>query len=118
MSDHSGAPSSSSFAVETVPGRLSVVGITDEGLGNTAWVASLDGDVVVIDPERDPEPYLAAVENLTGGSGRELLVAETHLHADFVSRGSPNRPDRSRRHRRPDSGPVALHQPRGVEPAR
>lgn len=69
MSDHSGAPSSSSFAVETVPGRLSVVGITDEGLGNTAWVASLDGDVVVIDPERDPEPYLAAVENLTGGSG-------------------------------------------------
>lgn len=86
MSDHLGTPKTSlSFTVETVPGRLSVVGVTDEGLGNTTWVASPDGVVIVVDPERDAEPYLAAVEKLTDDSGRGLLVAETHLHADFVS---------------------------------
>lgn len=85
MSEHSAVPRPSSFAVEIVPGRLPVLGVTDEGLGNTTWVASLDGEVIVIDPERDAEPYTAAVEELTGDSGRGLLVAETHLHADFVS---------------------------------
>src|SRR6266702_164267 len=57
--------------------------VTDEGLGNTAWLVELgDRRALVIDPERDPAPYLAAAER------RGLVVAyaaETHLHADFVS---------------------------------
>ena len=85
MSEHSGVPHSSSFAVENVPGRLPVVGVTDQGLGNTPWVASLDSEVIVIDPERDPEPYLAVVEKLPSDRGGGVLVAETHLHADLVS---------------------------------
>ncbi len=40
------------------------------------------GEAIVIDPERDLEPYLtlAAANNL-----RITAVAETHIHADFVS---------------------------------
>ena len=74
-----------SFVLEKVPGEVPIVGATDEGLGNTAWVAALDGEVLVIDPERDAAPYLSVGEALTGRSGSTLVVADTHLHADFVS---------------------------------
>jgi glyoxylase-like metal-dependent hydrolase (beta-lactamase superfamily II)/rhodanese-related sulfurtransferase len=60
-----------------------IVPIVDEGLGNSSYVVDLgDGRALVIDPERDPAPYLRAA------AGRGLRVAysaETHLHADFVS---------------------------------
>lgn len=63
-------------------GDLDVVGLTDEGLGNTSWVLSVEGEAIAIDPERDPAPYLDVAEQL----GAPLtLVAETHLHADFVT---------------------------------
>lgn len=78
-------PRLSSFAVEAVPSSLALVGVTDQGLGNTTWVAQLGGEALVVDPERDPAPYLQAVEELTGASGGDVLVAETHLHADFLS---------------------------------
>jgi glyoxylase-like metal-dependent hydrolase (beta-lactamase superfamily II)/rhodanese-related sulfurtransferase len=60
-----------------------IVPVVDEGLGNSSYVVDLGDDrALVIDPERDPAPYLSAA------SGRALRVAysaETHLHADFVS---------------------------------
>lgn len=59
--------------------------LRDPGLGNTSYVGDLgDGSALVIDPERDPRPYLelAAENRLT-----IRHVAETHLHADFVSGG-------------------------------
>jgi hydroxyacylglutathione hydrolase len=57
--------------------------LVDEGLGNSSYLLDIgDGRALVIDPQRDPAPYLAA-------AGRRGLViaytAETHLHADFVS---------------------------------
>jgi len=57
--------------------------LIDEGLGNSSYLLDIgDGRALVIDPERDPVPYLDA-------AGRRGLViaytAETHLHADFVS---------------------------------
>lgn len=62
-----------------------VVPIPDPGLGNTSYLVDLgDGSALVVDPERDPRPYLEAA------AGRGLVirhVAETHLHADFVSGG-------------------------------
>ena len=76
---------SSSFVIEKVPGSPALVGITDVGLGNTSWAASLGGQVVVVDPERDPAPYLAALQDLGGTESRDVVVAETHLHADFIS---------------------------------
>lgn len=57
--------------------------IPDPGLGNTSYLVDLgDGSALVVDPERDPRPYLDVAARL------DLTirhVAETHLHADFVS---------------------------------
>jgi len=57
--------------------------LVDEGLGNSSYLVDLgDGRALAIDPSRDPRPYLdlAALNGL-----RVAFVAETHLHADFVS---------------------------------
>jgi hydroxyacylglutathione hydrolase len=64
-------------------GEPAVVAVTDDGLGNTSWLVDLGtGDALVIDPERDPLPYLTVADRL----GVEItLAAETHLHADFVT---------------------------------
>lgn len=65
-----------------VPWDVPVAAVTDEGLGNTSWVMALDGEGVVVDPERDPAPYEAAADGL----GVPIVAAaETHLHADFVT---------------------------------
>jgi glyoxylase-like metal-dependent hydrolase (beta-lactamase superfamily II)/rhodanese-related sulfurtransferase len=57
--------------------------LTDEGLGNQSYLVELSGDrALVIDPSRDPAPYLREAER------RGLRIAfavETHLHADFIS---------------------------------
>jgi hydroxyacylglutathione hydrolase len=57
--------------------------VVDEGLGNSAYLVELgDGRALVVDPARDPTPYLEIARRL------RLQVshaAETHLHADFVS---------------------------------
>ncbi len=55
----------------------------DEGLGNSSYLIDLgDGSALVVDPFRDPRPYLQEARR----HGLRLrFVAETHLHADFVS---------------------------------
>lgn len=62
---------------------MHVIPIPDPGLGNTSYLVDLgDGSALIVDPERDPRPYLEAAARL------DLTirhVAETHLHADFVS---------------------------------
>lgn len=59
------------------------IALVDEGLGNSSYIVDLgDGRAMVLDPGRDPGPYLAATE------ARGLTIAysaETHLHADFIS---------------------------------
>lgn len=61
---------------------MQVVPLVDEGLGNASWLLVVDEQAVVVDPWRDPRPYLDAVAE----RGLHLrYVAETHLHADFVS---------------------------------
>ena len=62
---------------------MDIVPVIDTGLGNSSYVVDLgDGSALVVDPERDPSPYLEAAEqrNL-----RPRFTVETHLHADFVS---------------------------------
>lgn len=57
--------------------------MVEEGLGNASYLVDVgDGRALVIDPERDPRPYLAEADrrNL-----RVAWAAETHVHADFVS---------------------------------
>lgn len=57
--------------------------VVDEGLGNASWMVGLgDGRALVVDPARDPSPYVAEAER----AGWTIAMAvETHLHADFVS---------------------------------
>jgi glyoxylase-like metal-dependent hydrolase (beta-lactamase superfamily II)/rhodanese-related sulfurtransferase len=59
--------------------------VVDEGLGNSAYVVELgDGRALVVDPARDPIPYLELAR------WRRLRIAyavETHLHADFLTGG-------------------------------
>lgn len=57
--------------------------IVDEGLGNSAYLVEVaEGRALAVDPSRDPSPYA----RIAGGLGLEIAwVAETHLHADFVS---------------------------------
>jgi hydroxyacylglutathione hydrolase len=68
-------------------GRTRTVGditpVADEGLGNSSYVVPVaDGRALVVDPVREPTPYVRAAK----AEGLELAwVAETHLHADFVS---------------------------------
>ena len=64
---------------------MKVIPIVDQGLGNSAYLVDIgDGQGMVIDPERNPAPYLAASER----RGLRLRwVVETHLHADFISGG-------------------------------
>lgn len=54
------------FLVVRVAGDPPGVGVTDEELGNTSWVVGLDREVVVVDAERDPAPYLSVAEHPPG----------------------------------------------------
>ncbi len=64
---------------------FAVHAFVDQGLGNSSWVLEVDGLGVVVDPARNPAPYVALAERR---GLRLVLTAETHLHADFVSGGT------------------------------
>jgi glyoxylase-like metal-dependent hydrolase (beta-lactamase superfamily II)/rhodanese-related sulfurtransferase len=60
-----------------------IISLLDEGLGNSSYVLDLgDGRALVVDPGRDPRPYVAEADRR---GLRVAFAAETHLHADFVS---------------------------------
>jgi len=60
-----------------------IVPLVDEGLGNSSYLVPLgDGRALVVDPGRDPAPYLELAERL---DLRIAFAVETHLHADFIS---------------------------------
>lgn len=62
---------------------IDVQRLADPGLGNSAWLVDLgDGSALVVDPSRDPRP---ALEQAAQRGLQVSWVAETHLHADFVS---------------------------------
>src|SRR5688500_2819789 len=62
---------------------IEVVALVDAGLGNSSYLVDLgEGRAMVVDPSRDPRPYLAEADRR---GLRVAYSAETHLHADFVS---------------------------------
>ena len=57
--------------------------VVDEGLGNSTYLVELgEGRALVVDPARDPTPYL---ELARWRRLRIAYAAETHLHADFLT---------------------------------
>jgi len=63
--------------------RAEIVPLVDEGLGNSSYLLPLgDGRALVLDPCRNPRPYLELAERL---NLRIAFAVETHLHADFIS---------------------------------
>jgi glyoxylase-like metal-dependent hydrolase (beta-lactamase superfamily II)/rhodanese-related sulfurtransferase len=66
------------------PGEVEAVSFEAAGLGDRSYLVH-DGRVgVVVDPQREPQRYLAAAESL-GVSITHVL--ETHIHNDYVSGG-------------------------------
>jgi len=64
----------------TAPG---IVPLVDSGLGNSSYLVDLgDGRALAIDPSRDLRALRSAAERAGLGFA---YVAETHLHADFLS---------------------------------
>lgn len=60
---------------------VAVTPVVDEGLGNSSYLLDLgDGDALAVDPPRDLRAVRAAAAGL-----RVRFVADTHLHADFLS---------------------------------
>ncbi|MFZ9915938.1 MAG: MBL fold metallo-hydrolase, partial [Phycisphaerales bacterium] len=60
--------------------------IYDEKLAEAAYLIGCQksGEAIVIDPERDIDRY----EQVAAANGlRIVAVAETHIHADFLSGG-------------------------------
>ena len=60
-----------------------IIAVADEGLGNSSYAVDLgDKRLLVLDPVRDPVPYLRLAEE---HDAEISFSVETHLHADFVS---------------------------------
>ncbi len=71
---------------KTVPAtkRLEVVAYEAAGLGDRSYLVHDGEKAFVVDPQRDPYPYLETAQGL----GVEVtLVLETHIHNDYVSGG-------------------------------
>jgi hydroxyacylglutathione hydrolase len=54
----------------------------DETLAHASYAVYCQGEVALVDPARDPRPYLEFAREI---GGRIMAVIETHPHADFVS---------------------------------
>lgn len=68
----------------TATGRLAVVAYNAPGLGDRSYLLHDGNKALVVDPQRDPHPYLATATDL----GVDItLVLETHVHNDYVSGG-------------------------------
>ena len=51
-------------------------------LAQGAYFIESDGEIAIIDPLRETEPYLALAKK---NNGKIIYIFETHFHADFVS---------------------------------
>ena len=65
-------------------GRLSIVTFEAAGLGDRSYLVHDGHRAVVVDPQRDPAPYLQALAQLDVDL---LAVLETHVHNDYLSGG-------------------------------
>ena len=55
------------------------------GKGSLGYLLVSSGEAMIIDPPRDPASYLGMMEE---SGGRLVAVADTHVHADYISGAS------------------------------
>ncbi|MDA8355293.1 MAG: rhodanese-like domain-containing protein [Actinomycetota bacterium] len=67
-----------------LPGAIEIYQLSTPGLGDHSYLVRSGPDVAVIDPQRDLDRYRKALAEL---GGRLTVVAETHVHNDYVSGG-------------------------------
>jgi hydroxyacylglutathione hydrolase len=77
-------PATTNLARIEVPGAVEIFQLSTAGLGDHSYLVRSGPDVAVIDPQRDLDRYRAA---LTEIGGSLAVVAETHVHNDYVSGG-------------------------------
>jgi glyoxylase-like metal-dependent hydrolase (beta-lactamase superfamily II) len=68
------------------PGLDRLVQFDRVGKGALGYLLISSGEAMIIDPPRDPGPYLDLAEE---SGGRLVAVADTHVHADYIS-GAPS----------------------------
>ncbi|GGG92604.1 MBL fold hydrolase [Parapedobacter pyrenivorans] len=61
---------------------MNVYQFYDNGLAHASYAILSEGQIALIDPARDPQPYLDYAKH---HGAKISLVIETHPHADFVS---------------------------------
>ena len=61
---------------------MKVEQIYDKGLAHASYAIYSDGKVALVDPGRDPQPY---IDFAKANNGEIVAVFETHPHADFAS---------------------------------
>ncbi len=54
----------------------------DKGLAHGSYAIISNGEAALVDPARDPQPYLDYVKE---HNAKVVAIFETHPHADFVS---------------------------------
>jgi glyoxylase-like metal-dependent hydrolase (beta-lactamase superfamily II) len=73
-------------ALNAPPSLDRLVQFDRPGTGALGYLLVSDGDALVVDPPRFVEPYLTAARE---SGARIVAVADTHVHADYVS-GAPS----------------------------
>ena len=68
---------------ETVAGGCQLIQVRRTGKGCLSYIVASDGEAAVIDASLEPEVYL---ELLKAGGLKLIAVADTHIHADHLSR--------------------------------
>ena len=68
------------------PGLDRLIQFDRVGKGALGYLLISSGEAMIIDPPRDPGPYLDLAEE---SGGRLVAVADTHVHADYIS-GAPS----------------------------
>jgi len=62
--------------------NMKIEQLYDKGLAHASYIVMSNGEMAVIDPARDPKPYL---DYASANNAKIKAIIETHPHADFVS---------------------------------
>lgn len=65
-----------------IPQKSEIKQFEDDGLAHFSYAVYAEGNIILVDPGRNPQPYYAYAKEK---NAKIIGVIETHPHADFVS---------------------------------